>query len=113
MTPNTEEYLRGFLPLCFLHSMDEASEDALADVLADFISAMAANECDAEHCAAPDEYRIEEYAAALAGRICRGEYDRWEQCGEEILDRIAAYIEECQEADRPDIPQGSEEDGSL
>nr|MBQ5526296.1 hypothetical protein [Succinivibrionaceae bacterium] len=79
----------------------------------DFISAMAANECDVEHCAAPDEYRIEEYAAALAGRICRGEYDRWEQCGEEILDRIAAYIEECQKDDFPDTPQGSEEDVSL
>ena len=109
----TAEYLNGFLPLCFLHSMDEASEDALADVLTDFIDALAANECDRERCAAPDEYRVEEYAAALAGRICRGEYDRWEQCGEEILDRIAAYIEECQEADRPDAPQGSEEDGSL
>lgn len=106
-------YLTGFLGKAMRMSMDEPTEQALADVLTDFISAMAANECDAEHCAAPDEYRIEEYAAALSGRICRGEYDRWEQCGEEILDRIAAYIEECQKADFPDAPQGSEEDGSL
>ena len=106
-------YLTGFLGKNMRMSMDEPTEQALADVLTDFISAIAANECAAEHCAAPDEYRIEEYAAALAGRICRGEYDCWEQCGEEILDRIAAYIEECQEADCPDIPQDSEEDGSL
>ena len=106
-------YLTGFLRKPMRMSMDEPTEQALADVLTDFISAMAASECDRERCAAPDEYRAEEYAAALAGRICRGEYDRWEQCGEEILDRIAAYIEECQEADCPDAPQSSEEDGSL
>ena len=106
-------YLTGFLGKAMRMSMDEPTEQALADVLTDFIDAMAASECDRERCAAPDEYRIEEYAAALAGRICRGEYDRWEQCGEEILDRIAAYIEECQKDDFPDAPQGSEEDVSL
>ena len=106
-------YLTGFLRKHNRMSMDAPTEQALADVLTDIISAMAANMCDAEHCAAPDEYRVEEYAAALAGRICRGEYGEWNECGEEILDRIWEYIEECQEADRPDIPQGSEEDGSL
>ena len=46
----TEEYLNGFLPLCFLRSMDEASEDALADVLADFILNIASKVCDVEIC---------------------------------------------------------------
>ena len=67
MTPNTEEYLRGFLPLCFLHSMDEASEDALADVLADYILNTASEVCDVERCAAPDENLVMGYAADLAG----------------------------------------------
>ena len=31
MTPNTEEYLRGFLPLCFSASMDAMTEEALAE----------------------------------------------------------------------------------
>ena len=113
MTPNTEEYLRGFLPLCFLHSMDEASEDALADVLADYILNTASKVCDVERCAAPDENLVMGYAADLAGGICRKEYRRWDNVEEEILDRIAAYIEECQKADFPDAPQGSEEDRSL
>ena len=71
MTPNTEEYLRGFLPLCFLHSMDEASEDALADVLANSILNIASEVCDVERCAAPDENLVMGYAADLAGGICR------------------------------------------
>ena len=91
-------YLTGFLGKAMRMSMDEPTEQALADVLTDFISAMAANECDAEHCAAPDEYRIEEYAAALAGRICRKEYRRWDDVEEEICNRIYDYVDRCQEA---------------
>ena len=98
MTPNTEEYLRGFLPLCFLHSMDEASEDALADVLADFILNIASKVCDVERCAAPDENLVMGYAADLAGGICRKEYRRWDDVEEEICNRIYDYVDRCQEA---------------
>lgn len=41
-------YLTGFLGRGMRMSMDEPTEQALADVLADFIGAMAANMCDAE-----------------------------------------------------------------
>ena len=95
MTPNTEEYLRGFLPLCFLHSMDEASEDALADVLTDFILNIASKVCDVERCAAPDENLVMGYAADLAGGICRKEYRRWDDVEEEIRNRINDYVDRC------------------
>lgn len=98
MTPNTEEYLRGFLPLCFLHSMDEASEDALADVLADYILNIASEVCDVERCAVPDENLVMGYAADLAGGICRKEYRHWDDVEEEICNRIYDYVGRCQEA---------------
>ena len=48
-----------------------------------------------------------------AQRIGKREYERWEDAEEELRLRVEDDIEECQEADRPDISQGSEEDGSL
>ena len=85
MTPNTEEYLRGFLPLCFLHSMDEASEDALADALDDLAGARAREWC-AEDCQleVPDEAIIRYVAGDIAHRICRRAYDCWEDAEEEL-----------------------------
>ena len=94
----TEEYLNGFVPLCFLHSMDEASEDALADVLTDFILNIASKVCDVERCAAPIENLVMGYAADLAGGICQKEYRRWDDVEEEIRNRIYVYVGRCQVA---------------
>ena len=85
MTPNTEEYLRGFLPLCFSASMDEMTEEALADALDDLAGARAREWC-AEDCQleVPDEAIIRYVAGDIAHRICRHAYECWEDCEEEL-----------------------------
>ena len=113
-TLTTEEYLHQFLPTGFRLSMKRKTIPAFAELLFDFMYEVEAERFTEEGIAGkPDSCRVRDYTDRLAWRIGGREYDRWEQCGEEILDRIAAYIEECQEADRHDAPQGSEEDGSL
>ena len=79
MTPNTEEYLRGFLPLCFSASMDAMTEEALADALDDLAGARAREWC-AEDCQleVPDEAIIRYVAGDIARRICRHAYECWE-----------------------------------
>lgn len=85
MTPNTEEYLRGFLPLCFSASMDAMTEEALADALDDLAGARAREWC-AEDCQleVPDEAIIRYVAGDIAHRICRHAYECWEDCEEEL-----------------------------
>ena len=85
MTPNAEEYLRGFLPLCFSASMDAMTEEALADALDDLAGARAREWC-AEDCQleVPDEAIIRYVAADIAHRICRHAYECWEDCEEEL-----------------------------
>ena len=114
MTPNTEEYLRGFLPLCFSASMDAMTEEALADALDDLAGARAREWC-AEDCQleVPDEAIIRYVVGDIAHRICCHAYECWEDAEEELRLRVEDDIEECQEADCPDAPQSSEEDGSL
>ena len=110
----TAEYLHSFLPLCFSASMDAMTEEALADALDDLAGARAREWC-AEDCQleVPQEPVVRNLAADIARRICRRAYDCWEDAEEELRLRVEDDIEECQEADRPDIPQGSKEDGSL
>ena len=85
MTPNTEEYLRGFLPLCFSASMDAMTEEALADAL-DALAGARAREWCAEDCQleVPDEAGVRNLAADIARRISRRAYDCWEDCEEEL-----------------------------
>ena len=85
MTPNAEEYLRGFLPLCFSASMDAMTEEALADALDDLAGARAREWC-AEDCQleVPQEPVVRNLAADIARRICRRAYDCWEDAEEEL-----------------------------
>ena len=118
----TAEYLHQFLPTGFQLRMGEhMTIPAFAELLFDFMYEVEAERFTEEGITGkPDSCRVRDYTDRLAWRIGGREYDRWEDAEEELrlraeddLDRIAAYIEECQEADRPDIPRGSEEDGSL
>ena len=120
-TLTTEEYLHQFLPTGFRLSMKRKTIPAFAELLFGFMMDVEKERFAEEGIAEePDACRVRDYTDRLAWRIGSREYDRWEDAEEELrlraeddLDRIAAYIEECQEADRPDIPQGPEEDGSL
>lgn len=120
-TLTTEEYLHQFLPTGFRLSMKRKTIPAFAELLFGFMMDVEKERFAEEGIAEePDACRVRDYTDRLAWRIGSREYDRWEDAEEELrlrveddLDRIAAYIEECQEADRPDIPQSSEEDGSL
>ena len=118
----TAEYLHQFLPTGFQLRMGEhMTVPAFAELLFDFMYEVEAERFGEEGIPEkPNPFRVRDYTDRLAWRIGSREYDRWEDAEEELrlrveddIDRIAAYIEECQEADRPDIPQGSEEDGSL
>ena len=121
-TLTTEEYLNSFLPTGFqLRLGEHMTVPAFAELLFDFMYEVESERFGEEGIPEkPNPFRVRDYTDRLAQRIGNREYDRWEAAEEELrlrveddLDRIAAYIEECQEADRPDIPQGSEEDGSL
>ena len=118
----TAEYLHQFLPTGFQLRMGEhMTVPAFAELLFGFMMDVEKERFAEEGIAEePDACRVRDYTDRLAWRIGGREYDRWEDAEEELrlrveddIDRIAAYIEECQEADRPDIPQGSGEDGSL
>ena len=118
----TAEYLHSFLPTGFqLRLGEHMTIPAFAELLFDFMYEVEAERFGEEGIPEkPNPFRVRDYTDCLAWRIGSREYERWEDAEEELrlraeddLDRIAAYIEECQEADRPDIPQGSEEDGSL
>ena len=118
----TAEYLRQFLPTGFQLRMGEhMTVPAFAELLFDFMYEVEAERFGEEGIPEkPNPFRVRDYTDRLAQRIGNREYERWEDAEEELrlraeddLDRIAAYIEECQEADCPDAPQGSEEDGSL
>ena len=118
----TAEYLHQFLPTGFqLRLGEHMTIPAFAELLFGFMMDVEKERFAEEGIAEePDACRVRDYTDRLAWRIGSREYDRWEDAEEELrlraeddLDRIAAYIEECQEADRPDIPQGPEEDGSL
>ena len=121
-TLTTAEYLHQFLPTGFqLRLSERMTVLAFAELLFDFMYEVEAERFGEEGIPEkPNPFRVRDYTDRLAQRIGKREYERWEDAEEELrlrveddLDRIAAYIEECQEADRPDIPQGSEEDGSL
>ena len=118
----TAEYLHQFLPTGFqLRLGEHMTIPAFAELLFDFMYEVEAERFGEEGIPEkPNALRVRDYTDRLAQRIGNREYERWEDAEEELrlraeddLDRITAYIEECQEADRPDIPQGSEEDGSL
>ena len=81
----TAEYLNGFLPAAFAVSMDEMTEEALADALVDLAEARAREWC-AEDCQleVPDEAGVRNLAADIARRICRHAYECWEDCEEEL-----------------------------
>ena len=81
----TAEYLNGFLPAAFAVSMDEMTEEALADALDDFAMARAREWCT-EDCQleVPDEAVVRNLAADIARRICRRAYDCWEDAEEEL-----------------------------
>ena len=81
----TAEYLNCFLPAAFAVSMDEMTEQSLADALDDFAMARAREWC-AEDCQleVPDEAIIRYVAADIARRICRRAYDCWEDAEEEL-----------------------------
>ena len=111
----TAEYLHQFLPTGFQLRMGEhmtipAFAELLFGVMMDVEKERFAEEGIAEE---PDACRVRDYTDRLAWRIGSREYDRWEDAEEELRLRVEDDIEECQEADRPDAPQGSEEDGSL
>lgn len=118
----TAEYLHQFLPTGFqLRLGERMTIPAFAELLFDFMYEVEAERFGEEGIPEkPNPFRVRDYTDRLAQRIGNREYERWEDAEEELrlraeddLDRIAAYIEECQEADFPDAPQGSEEDGSL
>ena len=81
----TVEYLNGFLPAAFAVSMDEMTEQSLADALDDFATARAREWCE-EDCQleVPQEYVVRNLAADIACRICRRAYDCWEDAEEEL-----------------------------
>ena len=81
----TVEYLNSFLPAAFAISMDEMTEQSLADALDDFATARAREWC-AEDCQleVPDEAIIRYVAGDIAHRICRHAYECWEDCEEEL-----------------------------
>ena len=81
----TAEYLNGFLPAAFAVSMDEMTEQSLADALDDFATARAREWCE-EDCQleVPQEYVVRNLAADIARRICRRAYDCWEDAEEEL-----------------------------
>ena len=111
----TAEYLRQFLPTGFqLRLGEHMTIPAFAELLFGFMMDVEKERFAEEGIAEePDACRVRDYTDRLAWRIGSGEYDRWEDAEEELRLRVEDDIEECQEADRPDIPQGSEEDGSL
>lgn len=114
-TLTTAEYLHSFLPTGFqLRLGEHMTIPAFAELLFDFMYEVEAERFTEEGIAGkPDSCRVRDYTDRLAWRIGSREYDRWEDAEEELRLRVEDDIEECQEADRPDIPQGSEEDGSL
>ena len=81
----TVEYLNGFLPAAFAISMDEMTEQSLADALDDFATARAREWCE-EDCQleVPQEPVVRNLAAGIARRICRHAYDCWEDAEEEL-----------------------------
>ena len=81
----TAEYLNSFLPAAFAVSMDEMTEQSLADALDDLAGARAREWC-AEDCQleVPDEAVVRNLAADIARRICRHAYECWEDCEEEL-----------------------------
>ena len=110
----TEEYLHQFLPTGFRLSMKRKTIPAFAELLFDFMYEVEAERFGEEGIAEmPNPFRVRDYTDRLAQRIGNREYDRWEDAEEELRLRVEDDIEECQEAGCPDIPQGSEEDGSL
>ena len=114
-TLTTAEYLHQFLPTGFQLRMGEhMTVSAFAELLFGFMMNVEKERFAEEGIAGkPDSCRVRDYTDRLAWRIGSREYDRWEDAEEELRLRVEDDIEECQEADRPDIPQGSEEDGSL
>ena len=80
-----EEYLKSFLPAAFAVSMDEMTEQSLADALDDFATARAREWCE-EDCQleVPQEHVVRNLAADIARRICRRAYDCWEDAEEEL-----------------------------
>ena len=80
-----EEYLKSFLTAAFAVSMDEMTEQSLADALDDLAGARAREWC-AEDCQleVPDEAIIRYVAGDIAHRICRHAYDCWEDAEEEL-----------------------------
>ena len=111
----TAEYLHQFLPTGFqLRLGEHMTIPAFAELLFDFMYEVEAERFGEEGIAEePNPFRVRDYTDHLAWRIGSREYDRWEDAEEELRLRVEDDIEECQEADCPDAPQGSEEDGSL
>ena len=111
----TAEYLHSFLPTGFqLRLGEHMTVPAFAELLFGFMMDVEKERFAEEGIAEePDSCRVRDYTDCLAWRIGSREYDRWEDAEEELRLRVEDDIEECQEADRPDAPQGSEEDGSL
>ena len=111
----TAEYLHSFLPTGFqLRLGEHMTIPAFAELLFVFMMDVEAERFTEEGIAGkPDSCRVRDYTDRLAWRIGSREYDRWEDAEEELRLRVEDDIEECQEADCPDAPQGSEEDGSL
>ena len=114
-TLTTAEYLHQFLPTGFqLRLGERMTIPAFAELLFDFMYEVEAERFGEEGIPEkPNPFRVRDYTDRLAWRIGSREYDRWEDAEEELRLRVEDDIEECQEADRPDISQGSEEDGSL
>ena len=81
----TVEYLNSFLPAAFAISMDEMTEQSLADALDDFATARAREWCE-EDCQleVPDEAVVRSLVEGIAHRVCRRAYDCWEDCEEEL-----------------------------
>lgn len=81
----TVEYLNGFLPAAFAVSMDEMTEQSLADALDDFATARAREWCE-EDCQleVPQEPVVRNLSVDIARRICRRAYDCWEDAEEEL-----------------------------
>ena len=81
----TAEYLNGFLPAAFAVSMDEMTEQSLADALDDFATARAREwfeeDCQLE---VPQGAVVRNLAVDIARRICRRAYDCWEDAEEEL-----------------------------
>ena len=77
----TVEYLNGFLPAAFAVSMDEMTEQSLADALDDFATARAREWCE-EDC----QLEVPQGAVVrnLAVDIARRAYDCWEDAEEEL-----------------------------